>query len=134
MREGWASSSAGRAHDRLTELGIRKVKFWETGRLGDLRLTFDDRLRHSLEGSRNDKATPASTATWSRRLTARAAEYRRLAPHRGAAFAPLTTYPLDREAWERGPGPSIDANEPVVTGQPVVSLQGGSLRGGRAWI
>jgi twinkle protein len=31
--------------DRLTELGIRKVKFWETGRLGDLHLTFDDQLR-----------------------------------------------------------------------------------------
>jgi twinkle protein len=31
--------------DRLTEIGIRKVKFWETGRLGDLHLTFDDRLR-----------------------------------------------------------------------------------------
>jgi len=33
------------AQDRLTEIGIRKVKFWETGRLGDLHLTFDDRLR-----------------------------------------------------------------------------------------
>ena len=31
--------------DRLTEIGIRKVKFRETGRLGDLHLTFDDRLR-----------------------------------------------------------------------------------------
>ena len=31
--------------DRLTEIGIRKVKFWETGRLGDLHLAFDDRLR-----------------------------------------------------------------------------------------
>jgi twinkle protein len=31
--------------DRLTEIGIRKVKFWETGRLGDLHLTFDNRLR-----------------------------------------------------------------------------------------
>jgi hypothetical protein len=32
-------------HDRITEIRIRKVKLWETGRLGDAYLTFDDRLR-----------------------------------------------------------------------------------------